>query len=269
MWGSGLHLKLFFFLQEKLQLQMKLQESEQRLGLLKLSDTTDAVAAKRSKFKVFFTSLWTLNQWMNYVVKILLYMSVFKIKNAWLIIIKGESKVFEHHFISKRKGCPVTFDSPWWKQMRTTLRGVAGCAVLFHHIEMCTTPPPTVLPPPAAAEDKKRRRHLNAADLPVLKKKKKKLQLIASGDAELQQLTVRRNTTPWWVRSRSHTAPARWRRPAACGWWPPRRAGLRARTSARRNLGGTCSTEPTIHQELIQVKCSLKLWSHGLKRGQV
>lgn len=42
-----IHLGVGFLNQEKGQLQMKLQESEQRLRLLELTDTTDGPAAKR------------------------------------------------------------------------------------------------------------------------------------------------------------------------------------------------------------------------------
>lgn len=38
---------MYFILQEKTQLQMKLQEHEQHLHLLELTDTTDASVARR------------------------------------------------------------------------------------------------------------------------------------------------------------------------------------------------------------------------------
>lgn len=65
---------------------MKLQESEQRLGLLKLSDTTDAAAAKRSKLKCFhfITDFKSVDE----TVKII------------LVIVIGESKASGHPFIS-------------------------------------------------------------------------------------------------------------------------------------------------------------------------
>lgn len=52
-------------------------------------------------------------------------------------------------------------------------------------------------------------------------------------------LTVAAYTTPWREHNRSHTTPAPWWA-SVCDLSRPRRAGLRARTSSRRSLGGTC-----------------------------
>lgn len=114
----------------------------------------------------------------------------------------------------------------WRLGYSTALGRVEGYAVFLRAVVMRLSLSATLLPPPAAARGRKKERASRTRD------RRERRELNAA------VLTVAAYTEPWRKHTRSHTSPAPWW-PSVCGWWRPRRAGRRARTSSPRSLGGT------------------------------